>query len=52
LVSKLEELTEDVQLAAEDLIRVLTIHAQLCAWIAEQALEYVREDGDLPKFGG
>lgn len=52
LVDKLEELTEDICLPAEDLIRVLTIHAQLCAWVAEQALDYVREDGDLPKFGG
>ena len=52
LVDKLEELTGDIRITAEDLIRIISIHSILCTQIAEQALEYVRQDGDLPKFGG
>jgi hypothetical protein len=52
LTEKLRELTEDVRLTADDLIRILTVHAQCCVAVVEQALGYVNEDGDLPKFGG
>ena len=52
LTDKLVEITRDVQITAEDLIRICAIHAQCCLSVTEQALDYVHEDGDLPKFGG
>jgi hypothetical protein len=52
LTEKLQALTEDVRLTAEDLICILTVHSQCCLAVTEQALVYVNEDGDLPKFGG
>lgn len=52
LTDKLRELTEDICLTAEDLIRVLAVHSMCCLAVTEQALVFVEEDGDLPKFGG
>jgi hypothetical protein len=51
LTEKLAELTEDVRITADDLIRILTIHANCATQVAEKALMYAREDGDLPKLG-
>ena len=52
LTEKLQELTEDVRLTADDLIPLLTVHAHCCSAVCDQAMAYVNEDGDLPKFGG
>ena len=49
LIEKLLELTEDVRITADDLIRILTIHANCCTQVAERALMYAREDEDLPR---
>lgn len=51
LTDKLLDLTADVRITADDLIRILTIHSNCCAQVAERAITYTREDGDLPKLG-
>jgi len=47
LTDKLTELTVDVSITADDIIRILTIHAQCCKDLAEQALAFAREDANL-----